>query len=1102
MHLPGLSVPVILGRDFLAQTGIVIDLGNAGYREGAFGSVKPFAEPPAAAPASFPLSSRNNRGHAGDAVSRKPVVDPAVARPPLLGASAAAASRVATHPLIAGSCGLGRRDKARLASLLYSYDSMFTDRPGCADSVRHRIDTGEAPAWKCHPRPVSLAKRKAIDAALDEMIDTGVVRSSESPWGFPVVLVPKKDGSSRLCVDYRKLNEVTRKDAYPFQSIDSIISNLGGARYFTTLDASRGYLQVRMEPGDEEKTAFVCHRGLFEFTRMPFGLAGAPMTFQRLMDNVLGNARWSHAMAYLDDIVVYSDTFEDHLRHLKDVLEKLRAAGITLNPNKAQIAETRISLLGFVIDDGRVAPCPEKLQSILEYPRPSDVSSLRRYLGLMNFYRHFIPGCAALQAPLTRLLRKSERWSWGPEQEAAFIRLSNALVDTANLRLPDLNRPFVIQTDASNLGLGAVLLQEHEAELRPVAFASRSLTPAEVNYSTTEKECLAIIFALSKFDMFVDGTTFVVETDHMALVWLQRLREPSGRLARWALTLQRYTYVVRYRKGSSNVVADALSRAPVSCPNPPASDAPAQHVAPLAPREAESQSQKEAIPPHSSDEIVNHLNLISSVGIAFSREELLKAQQGDPLCREMIDELKKELDSAESDGAAVGRIAAGNAVENAEHRETAGIAVGALDSYLLDADGLLLRYIPSENDTNAFKVVVPRSLKGALMRFYHDTPLAGHASGPKTYFKLCHFATWLGMKRDVLQYARSCHLCQSLKPRGGKPPGLLQPVQSQQSWSLVACDLVGPFPKSPKGHQYLLVVTDHFSKWVELFPLRKLTARAVLDKLMEVFSRFGYPQALISDNASIFTAKVFADSCAALGIKHKRTTTYHPQSNITERVNRNLKPMLAAYVERHRDWDAYLPEIGFALRSTVNRSTGFSPALLNLGRELPNPMDRVLAATGDGGGAQPAYADYARRLQTRMEAALSKARQNLCAARASQKAQYDRSHRDVRYQVGDLVLRRTHVLSDASKAFSAALAPKWSGPYRVKETVSPLVYRLTDLQSRDVGGPVHVGDLKPYISRDETAEETCRMRQQTRTRRSRDGPSGPQPRYNLRSFRS
>lgn len=1111
VHLPGLTVPIILGRDFLTKTGIVLDIANGGYRERATGALKIFVQPPAGTEATRPAKiaqagnerERSQRGKWPQASGAAPTKGTTAVETGQAGQggdageSCAAVSREGTHPLLSAESSLTKKEQARLSSLLYEYDAMFTDRPGCTKLVKHRIDTGDAQPWKCNPRPISQTKRRGLDSALDELLQTGVVRRSDSPWGFPVVLVEKKDGTFRLCVDYRRLNEFTRKDAYPLPDISSLVSNLGGAKYFTTLDASRGYFQVEMDERDMEKTAFTCHRGLFEFTRMSFGLVGAPATYQRLMDRVLGDAKWQHALAYLDDVVVYSKTFEEHLEHLRDVLERLRSAGITLNPAKAQIAKTRIELLGFTIDRGRILPSADKLRALLEFPSPTDLSGLRRFLGMANFYRQFIPDCAALQAPLTKLLKKGEPWSWGPEQESALRKLVRVLADTAELQLPDLNREFVIQTDACDLGLGAVLLQEHEGALRPVAFASRSLTPAERNYSVTEKECLAIVFALRKFDYYVDGVPFVIETDHMALTWLRRLNEPSGRLARWALLLQRYDFTVRYRKGKNNVVADALSRAPVQSE----AGTHARHAEPSSQAEGGNKlrtvgDERKADSPPIPGGSVNHVDVVSPVGIAFSRRELLEAQQRDSFCRQVFDGLREP-----GGRAAAHKGAAGIAV-SAERFVTASNAVSALDSYLLDSDGVLLRYIPSENDTSeSFKVVIPRTLQGALLRYFHDTCIAGHASGPKTYLKLCRFATWIGMRRDAIRYARTCHVCQSVKPRGGRPPGLMQPIGSQAPWQIVACDIMGPYPITPGRNKFLLVVTDHFSKWVELFPLRKLTAQVIMGKLMEVFTRFGFPEQLITDNASYFTAKVFVDSCAALGIKHRKTTTYHAQSNPTERVNRNVKHMLVAFAEEHRDWDAHISELGFALRTTVNRSTGYAPVSLNLGRELLNPMERILTDRSGAPVVSSAPAEYATKLRARLTEALLNARHNLSTARAQQKAQYDRSHREVRYEVGDFVLRRNHVLSDASKHFAASLAKKWTGPYQVREKVSSLVYRLADMKGKPTGGPVHVCDLKRYAARGSEWGENALTRRRPAQRRKGGRPASPVERYDLRNRR-
>lgn len=311
-----------------------------------------------------------------------------------------------------------------------------------------------------------------------------------------------------------------------------------------------------------------------------------------------------------------------------------------------------------------------------------------------------------------------------------------------------------------------------------------------------------------------------------------------------------------------------------------------------------------------------------------------------------------------------------------------------------------------------------------------------------------------------MSYSRACPLCQVAKPRAGKPVGFMKPVESSYPWQIVACDVMGPLPRSARGNQFILVITDHFSKWVELFPLRKLASERIVEKLLETFTRFGFPSDLITDNASYFTSKVFSDCCRALHIRHRKTSPYHAQSNITERVNRNLKCMLVATTKEHKDWDARLPELAFATRTTVNRSTGLTPGYLNFGREIAFPMENALLYAAAGNA--PSLSQYAARLRERLWAAQRTARENLDVARMEQAEQYNKGRRHLVYNIGDLVLRRTHPLSNAARGFTAALAHKWQGPYRITAQTTLLTYEMQSLESDELVGPVHVSDLKAY----------------------------------------
>ncbi|KAM7285779.1 uncharacterized protein ISCGN_032664 [Ixodes scapularis] len=428
------------------------------------------------------------------------------------------------------------------------------------------------------------------------------------------------------------------------------------------------------------------------------------------------------------------------------------------------------------------------------------------------------------------------------------------------------------------------------------------------------------------------------------------------------------------------------------------------------------------------------------------------------------------------------------------------IEAGELESYLIDGDGVLLRYFPEESDSSeSFKTVIPRDLRVAALRHYHDAD--GHGSAPKSWHKLRRFATWPGMKGQLCRYVRSCAVCQERKPRGGRPPGLLEPIVSTRPWEIAACDLMGPLPRSSGGYQHVLVVTCHFTGFVEMFPMRKVTAKGVLSRLSEVWCRYGFPERLVSDNASIFCSKVFAATCQALGIKHCKTSCYHPQANVTERRNRDIKPLLGAYARKQRDWDLHLDSISFALRSNLNRSTGFTPALLNFGRELSTPTDAVLRPRQSAARAVPSYEDFATRTRERLSRALDAARGNRARARAEQKNTYDKAHRDAQFEVGDTVLRRSHVQSDASKFFSAALAPKWVGPFVIDSKKSRLTYTLRDQNSDLVRGTVHIGELKPFFPR-EGDEPVKRPQRGIRGRqRSQEFLGPPRHSYNTRSRR-
>ena len=444
--------------------------------------------------------------------------------------------------------------KTRMEHLLNSHND--SGELGLTSVSEHKIETQDAVPIKPLPRRLPNALRPVVEEQVSEMLENQVIKPSNSPWASPIFLGRKKDGDWRFCIDFRKLNEVTVKDAFPLPQVADLVDSLSGHRYFSTLDLASGYWQVPMEESSQEKTAFVIPGGgHFEFLRMPFGLTNAVPTFQRLMSVVLEGLLPLRCLVYLDDVLVIGRSFEQHLENLEAVLEAISKAGLKLKPSKCHFAQSSVDFLGFTISDSGLAPDSKKVeQQISNSERPDRVKALPWY---GSYYRRFISGFSDIASPLNRLTQKDMSFVWDKNCENAFQTIKEQLMSSPVLAFPEPNGDYILYTDASDVGVGAVLVQEDgEGEERVISYASKAFSGSEKNWTTTEKEAYAVVWALQYFHPYVYGRKVVIYIDHKALKWLKNVKHPNGKLARWILKLEEYDYTIEHKPGNMMQHAD------------------------------------------------------------------------------------------------------------------------------------------------------------------------------------------------------------------------------------------------------------------------------------------------------------------------------------------------------------------------------------------------------------------------------------------------------------------------------------------------------------------------------------------------------------------
>lgn len=930
---------------------------------------------------------------------------------------------------------LDEDQREAVQKLLIQYQTIFSKTDGDLGRtglVKHTIETGSVRPIRQPVRRIPWAQHEEAERQVKQMMENDLIQPSNSPWSSPIVLVKKKDGSMRFCIDYRRLNEVTLKDAYPLPRIDDSLDSLSGAQWFSTLDLASGYWQVELDPEDQAKTAFVTRSGLYEFKVLPFGLCNAPPLFERLMEQVLMGLQWESCLIYLDDIIVFGNSFEQEMSRLRVVFTRLKTAGLKLKPSKCHLFQKEVLYLGHKVSEKGIWTDPGKIEAVKTWPVPRNVRDVRSWLGLCSYYRRFIQKFAEVARPLHRLTEKGRTFSWDEPCEKAFQTLKERLITAPILAYPRPGDPFILDTDASDQAIGSVLSQKQDGQERVIAYASRALSKPERQYCVTRKELLAIVAYVKYFRHYLYGQTFLVRTDHGALTWLFKFKHPQGQVARWLEILGSYNFTIEHRPGRQHQNADALSRIPCKQCGWEEENAPSKEVATVS-----------AVCTRSERTWQNWVDTYSPQDI----RDQLKQDPGIVKCirwKEAVPPIKPTRLEIIREGPDVKTLVA--QWETLEVKE-----------------GLLYRLFRSEEGQVTWQLVLPSGLRKETLEYLHDSVMGGHL-GTKRLLELVRKRFyWPRLSTDVKIWCQRCDLCAAKKQKRTLPaPMVIGAVGAP--FEKLAVDILGPLPKSDWGNRYILVVADYFTKWVECFATPNQEAGTVADVLVrEVVSRFGAPYQLHSDQGRNFEARLFQEMCKILGIHKTRTTPLRPQSDgMVERFNRTLTNMLSMFVSnRQSDWDQYLPMLVGAYRATEHESTGYSPNMLMLGREVTLPLD-VMYPIPDQKEGETSVGEYATKLRERLEVVHEWARNHLKKNSERQKKYYDlNTTKSSIYAEGDLVWLYYPI---RKKGLSPKLTSQWCGPCLVVERLSNILYKIRKSMRTKIM-TVHVDRLKTYAGR-------------------------------------
>ena len=946
-----------------------------------------------------------------------------------------------------GDAPLTRDQQARLIDVIYSHTevfSLFDGDLGFCDVLKHSIPTTtDKPVYLPH-RQIPVQLQSEVRKCLDNWLKQGIIRPSKSPYASQVVIVRKKTGEIRLCVDFRKLNAISIRDSFPLPRVEEALQAVQAAVWFSSFDLAQGYLQMAMEEEDIEKTAFRAgSSGLYEFTRMPFGLTNAGASFCRLMEMCIGDQQYVTLLFYLDDICIFAETADQMLDRIEFVFSRLKEFNLKIKPKKSHFFQTSVTFLGHILSADGVSPNPEKVAKIKDWPTPKTPKEVHSFVGLASYYRRFIPNFAKWAGPLHALIvpasfkqkirrgemKKSDlpEFQWTPACQEGFDQLKKALTEAPVLAYPDYSKPFILETDASLKGLGAVLSQKgDDNEIRVVAYASRSLRPSEKSmrdYSSAKIELMALKWSVcDKFKDYLLGSKFTVFTDNNPLCYIKSSKLGAAQI-RWLSELALYDFDIVYRTGKSNLVADALSRRP----------------------EVEEEIEREVLPESDDEEwiavsyqVEEQGGRISSMEFNQVISELVGGTKIDKKLKDRIQvtDVAKEKLNGNTIEVATGMVSLFDSITPKEMAEfqrqdnqiapifayvkqdqkpskkaTYQIRSKLARKLALQWDRLILKqgvlhrlYIFNEMEYH--QLVLPQRYHRKVLTALHDH--MGHQGIDRTLDLLRERVYWPSMAKDAQDWVTNCRRCQIARGDYNQPKPKIGHLEAHNPLDLVCLDFTKIDP-SKTGKENVLVITDAFTKFSLAVCTPNQTAKTVAKVLVEKwFHVYGVPTRIHSDQGRCFDSNIIKALCKMYGVEQSFTSPYNPRGNaFCERFNRTLFGLLKTLKsEEKADWPSHLPALVFAYNATPHASTGYQPYQLMFGRRAPAPCDNWLGLRAYNDDKSITRIDWVDQQLEQLLHANKRAQKNIKATNA--KNRKAAGGKDLIIPVGNLVLLRDH----------------------------------------------------------------------------------------------